>query len=224
MCEQGGAHATRGDRPHGHPGPDGDRVPGNSDPQPAGAAGQAGKGGDHLSRPLLPAVLPECSLESGGIGSPACPAHLHAQRQPSPGTQVTNLLDRIPRREITGTAPSSPAWSRRSDTRSATRTSHDPFQHGPVGSQPPRWRPPCPAARGPRPGRARCRRPSCSCRSVPQCWRYPDQRVGRLLGHSVIDVPNGHRTDSLDQHGCHTTPAQGDPATTRRRDDQPQIT
>ena len=29
------------------------------------------------------------------------------------------------------------------------------------------------------------------------------QRVGRLLGHSIIDVPNRHRTGSLDQYGCH---------------------
>jgi hypothetical protein len=100
-----------------------------------------------------------------------------------------------PRREITGTVPSSPAWSRRSDTRSATRTSHELFQHSRVGSQPPRWRPPCPAARSPRPGRTR-RRP-------PVVHLQIDSAVLEVSGSTHRPTPRSqrHRGPGRPPHG-----------------------
>ena len=223
MCEQGGAHATRGDRPHGHPGPDGDRVRVTLILSPPVRAGQAGKGGDHLSRPLLPAVLPECSLESGGIGSPACPAHLHAQRQPSRARRSRTCSTGSPGGKSPGPR----------QARGLVKTLRHPVSHAHL----PRSLPARPS-----------RQPAAPMASTMPSGSWPKTRPGPVpppvvqlqIGSAVLEVSGSTRRPAprsqrhrrperpphgfLDQHGCHTTPAQGDPATTRRRDDQPHIT
>ena len=139
------------------------------------------------------------------ILSPPVPAARRARAAITcPGTQVTNLLDRIPRREITGTAASSPVWSRRSDTRSATRTSHDPFQHGRVASRPGGVHHAQRLVAQDQAGRGAGRPSACADR-FRSAGGIRSTR-GRLLGHSIIDVPNGHRTGSLDQYGSHLPP------------------